>query len=832
MMSLMWITVAFHGLYSHSLPNNDTQQIIKAEIVSLVNQNRDWISVDVKNLAQVDAGLLQGYYRLSWPKPPHVEVGQQWQLSIKVKSISNIANQGGFNQQKYFINRHIIYRGNVKQALLIKPNTSTLNRFKNQLSQGLTALDNGDILQALLLGQKQQISQTRWQQLRQTGSGHLIAISGLHLSVVFGVFYFLLQFLCQWWLSRRHCRHRNNIKYYFIYRAWVLLGSLACAFAYAYLAGFSVATTRAMVMLALVVSFSLLKQYSTPWDRLLYALFAVLVIDPFAMLSSGFYLSFIALMLILLTIDSRQKTMQKQAEKVDYLALQAASAPVSVVEKCRQQLCLLWSIQWRLGLGLSLLQALLFGYISPHSIWLNLLFVPWFSIVVIPVAILSLCLWSFIWASFYFAQSLGVSVATQYISALFLGHEPWLTLWLFTPANISLHPFNALLTASSSLPFALLTLPEPLIAAVLLFILLIILLAGAVWFTRRSGHNWFATWPRRLTGLKHVFVTTAAHIKQKGEASQRHHHYDSRSTQKRIFSLLAIPVFIGIAISVIGGSNKVYDALTSKQLSESWQMHVLDVGQGSAIVIKQNELAILYDTGAKYGDDFSYAQRVILPFLQARGIKHLSHIVISHNDNDHAGGLKVLADHFQQAIIVTDINSVLAAYPLRSRPCKGFERSDNTLKVEAVGYGGNFTSDNNQSCVMLLSDNVSNVLLTGDIEHAREQQLISENKIGHVDIVFAPHHGSETSSSESLLTELTPTVALFNAGFANQYGFPKQSVLNRYHQRHIQTYVTGTVGQISVDFNRFGYNISTYRGQLSPFWYNRLFKFGEKVKAE
>nr|WP_280954623.1 ComEC/Rec2 family competence protein [Shewanella sp. WXL01] len=837
MMSLSWLSIVFHGFYSHQTTAKPTQQIFRAEIVSLVNQNRDWISVDVKNLEQTSASKLQGYYRLNWNSAPDVKPGQVWQFSARMKSISAIANQGGFNQQKYFISRHIIGRGSVRRAELIQDNPALVHQFKSDLVVVLSKLANGDVLQALLLGQKTALSDERWRHLRQTGSGHLIAISGLHLSVVFGLFWVIFSKLC-----KPLAQHN-----YFAYRAVTLLLPLVMAFIYGYLAGFPVATTRAIIMLIMVVVLSVFNQHASVWDRLLYALFAVLVIDPFAILSSGFYLSFCALAIILLVGTGRGAEMRSTLESDKQLDQASVTNPTNLAasenahviwRKVKHYGMALWAIQWRLALVLAAVQALLFSTVSVHSMWLNMLFVPWFSLLVIPVAILTLC----VWAMFWFINLLGIRI---------FGHD--LVSWhesaeLFEIADALLMPFSALLHYSDYLPYALLTVSER--QAGLLVLILVIAVSGYLikqlllsqlaipWISLARQQLFTAVrrlYSRKTLGVAAVLVGSAGML------------LAFILTNTLPILVAAEPAIkSNLSDKLESGEYKLSPSVNSKLhpsefIAESkpfsdWQLHALDVGQGSALVFEIGGQAIIYDTGAKYGDSFTYADRVIVPFLNARGLGHVSHIFISHNDNDHAGGLARLAKLYPQAKIIADDESIKADFGKRVSPCSGFnwqfaQLTFSALQTPLMAAGEN-DSDNNRSCVLLLDDGSSKLLLTGDIETERERGLLANQQIQNVDIMFVPHHGSRTSSTSEFINHTHPKLAVVNAGFANQYGFPKEDVMQRYQSIGAKTFVTGELGQISFNFNQGGYQVSSYRQQMSPFWYNRLFKFGEKVKAE
>jgi len=277
-------------------------------------------------------------------------------------------------------------------------------------------------------------------------------------------------------------------------------------------------------------------------------------------------------------------------------------------------------------------------------------------------------------------------------------------------------------------------------------------------------------------------------------------------------------------------------------------LHILDVAQGTAIVLQQGERALIYDSGAAFGD-FSYAERAIVPFLKTRGITQVDYIVISHHDNDHSGGLNTLITAYPDAEVIADKAQTLlertrANQTVNVSDCQPGVRQWGSVAITTLADHLQSSKDNNRSCVMMLaihqtanlnqqnSNAAIKVLLTGDIEALREQSLLKNQQKLAADILFVPHHGSRTSSSSAFIDAVSPQLAIFNAGFNNQYGFPKQDVISRYLDRDITTLVSGEQGQISIKFTATDYQISTYRHDMAPFWYNRLFRFGQIVKAE
>ena len=723
--AVAWLTGFCLGLSRQDLPVLQQPIQVRGEIISLVSRNSDWLSLDI---SLIKPNLILGpnaKLRLTWKDPPEVDVGQVWLFTLTPKSIASVLNQGGYNEQKQLISQHVVGKGRVIEAQLLAVSPSLRNDLISALTPELASLPQGDILLALLLGDKHLISQARWQALRQTGTGHLVAISGLHLSVVAAWVYACLLFGLSRLVSHQS---RRNMTF-----ALVAAG-IGAAF-YAYLAGFGVSTQRALVMILLLMLLSLLKRFSTAWERLLFALFVVLLLDPLACLSAGFWLSFCALGVILYTLVIQPK---------EFTAVSTRRTRVGA------GLLQFWAIQWRLSLGLGLLQGALFGGVSLHSLWMNILAVPWFSFVVIPLAMAGFICW---WVGTAFGFS-------------------WLG--LLRLSDWSLSPYSQLLDISQQLPAHWLALSDTILA-----LGLSALIGGVLWRYVPKNKN-YTSWLSLL-------------------------------------SLLFIPALLFCI------------TLWSPVQNNRWAMHLLDVGQGLAVVIEKNGRGLVYDTGAAFGDDFSYAERVILPFLKAKGIQEIDYIVISHSDNDHAGGAPVLIEAYPKALVITDVAG-FSGQDCRPRQIQWQGLSLNLLSPPQALVG------NNGSCVIRIDDDRQSLLLTGDIEKQIETSLLSRALSGEYElqseVLVAPHHGSKTSSTEAFIDAVAPKLVLFPAGFANRWGFPKSTVVERYQQREIMGLTTGIEGQISVIFQQSEREVKTYRGDLAPFWYNSLFRFGDLINPE
>lgn len=252
------------------------------------------------------------------------------------------------------------------------------------------------------------------------------------------------------------------------------------------------------------------------------------------------------------------------------------------------------------------------------------------------------------------------------------------------------------------------------------------------------------------------------------------------------------------------------------QYSKQWQLHVMDVGQGLSVVVMRNQRALVYDTGASYPSGFNMADAVIKPFLQAKSIDSLDWIIISHFDNDHAGGLAQLKHHFPEANLIST-----------KAQCKqGWQMTWQGLTFESLWPQTLADkSYNDSSCVIRITDGNHVAILPGDISRKVEQVLVADyaDKI-HADILVAPHHGSNTSSSEAFIQSVAPRYVVFSQGYLNRWNFPAQSVVNRYARRGTLMYATAQDGQVSFTLDpesKITLSIATYRKHKFVRWYSK-----------
>ncbi|ETO93484.1 DNA internalization-related competence protein ComEC/Rec2 [Legionella oakridgensis] len=300
---------------------------------------------------------------------PELHAGQYWQLTAKLKKPHNIGNPGAFDYLGWLNTRHISWTGSVQRGsfhpLSIQHNAYPLLALRERLALLLAQVDPNEktlgVLQALTLGVTNHIDKGEWDLFRRTGTIHLMVISGAHIGLVAGMMYMLTRWL--WCRCSRLC-------IYFAAQKAASIMALFMALLYALLAGMGVPAQRALIVCFFMLLRYLCTQRFSAWQAWRYSLFTVLVCEPHSVLMPGFYLSFLAVAILLSVNQCLSYTGFKKM-----VVMQAA--------------CLF---------GLMPLTLFWFSYGAVNGLIANLVAVPWVSFVVIPLSLLTLVLGK--WLSF------------------------------------------------------------------------------------------------------------------------------------------------------------------------------------------------------------------------------------------------------------------------------------------------------------------------------------------------------------------------------------------------------------------------------------------------
>jgi competence protein ComEC len=315
-------------------------------------QNAD----DVVRFELADArsrhGQVPQRMRLAWYGGPPVKSGERWRLAVKLKRPAGLLNPHAFDYDAWLLAQRIGATGTVKHGERL---AEARLAWRDDIRQRLLAVDaqgRSGALAALVLGDGGGLSRQDWQVLQDTGTVHLLVISGQHIGLLAGSVYLLIAGLARYglWPGRLP------------WLPWACGLAFAAALGYGLLAGFEVPVRRACLMIGLVLIWRLRFRHLGAWWPLLLALDGVLLLDPLVSLQPGFWLSFGAVAVLILTFGGRLGPWRWWQT---------------------------WTrAQWMIAIGLCPMLLVLGLPISVSGPLVNLLAVPWISLVVLPPALL------------------------------------------------------------------------------------------------------------------------------------------------------------------------------------------------------------------------------------------------------------------------------------------------------------------------------------------------------------------------------------------------------------------------------------------------------------
>ncbi len=289
----------------------------------------------------------------AWAPLPELRAGDRLRGKVRLFFPHGWYNQTGPDRARFDLADGIDARGVLTEVVRRQARPASLDARRDRLSRRLSkrlaiSPAGAAVLPALVAGDRRGLDPALWRLFRDLGTAHLLAISGLHLTLVTGLLWGLGRWLLAplLWLL---CPPARRVSL----QQWAWAPALVGAFGYAALAGFALPTQRALIMVAVLAACRLRRARPAPGPVLGLALLAVLLVQPLAALSAGLWLSFTAVAAILLLIDGTR-----------------------------------WPVMVALPLLMAVLGAWLFdtwAWLSPLA---NLLLVPLFSVLVVPAALL------------------------------------------------------------------------------------------------------------------------------------------------------------------------------------------------------------------------------------------------------------------------------------------------------------------------------------------------------------------------------------------------------------------------------------------------------------
>lgn len=683
---------------------NKVSLFLKVDSLQTNNQSQNW-------------SLIRPKVRINWYSNhsfPQLSPGDTWHFTAKLKTIHTSMNPGGFDYESYQFQNGVQASGYVldQKAKLIEP---AMFSVRGKLAEKLTDFFKQSpfvgIYQALIIGDRQLISEAQWQVLRTTGTIHLMAISGLHISIAAGMGFLLFSLIWRFailWFRIRWLMHLPKIQF-------AAIGALIFASLYATLAGFSIPTQRAWLMVLAMFAFVFLRRKFQPWSALALAAFMILLWEPKSVLASGFWLSFLAVSIIFAVVN--QPSFSKK----------------------KKWLQLIW-VQWWLTVGLIPVLAFIYLQVPTLSLMANLIAVPFVSFIALPLLILT------------FIFTLLFPDFSGFLASLndFL----WSSLWQYLQ-TLSSYAYSNWLTGDISIW-------QLLLSYVIFFSIVL------------------------LVPFNHFI--------------------------KSVLTLLAFTVVLSLS------------SVESINPGE-FKLSVMDVGQGEAIVFQTASHTVVYDTGAKWTNQLDGTKMALLPYFRHQKIQQIDLLIVSHSDQDHAGGMASLLEKMPVKQAFSGQAEVLNQRAGKAvfKPCytgQKWQLDGITFEMLSPDRGQSAANDNDTSCVLKVTSGSQSVLVPGDASAKIEGKLVSEFSNLKSSILIAGHHGSQSSSSEMFLKAVAPDLVIFSAGFNNRYGFPNKEVVQRVEKLDTKWLNTACSGSVHIFFTNKSFELKRLSRRENRHWYH------------
>ncbi|MNE09330.1 ComEC family competence protein [compost metagenome] len=242
-----------------------------------------------------------------------------------------------------------------------------------------------------------------------------------------------------------------------------------------------------------------------------------------------------------------------------------------------------------------------------------------------------------------------------------------------------------------------------------------------------------------------------------------------------------------------------------------FELTVLDVGQGQAIFIRDQEQTLMIDMGGNYDESkFSVGKQIILPFLSVNGVSQLNQLILTHLDQDHRGGYESIKHDFPIKKVYSneqvDVENLSQFdYCRQGQQWHWSARVNITVLSPKPEHLARAKFEKNEmSCVVYLQVNnvqpYQNFLLMGDAGWETEYHILQAYPDLKVDVLVLGHHGSRHSSAYQFLKQLNPKLAVASAGFNNRYGHPSVVVESRLKELNIP--LLTTIKQGSIRFSK------------------------------
>ncbi|MCD8009966.1 MAG: ComEC/Rec2 family competence protein [Lachnospiraceae bacterium] len=709
-----------------------------------------------------------------------LKIGNVVSVSGELEAFEAAGNPGQFDADSYYralgIDFNLEEEAREIQNGRIFPVQQRLCRLRMLLAERLEVLAGEDagVFLSLFLGDKSQLAaETRaWYEL--AGISHILAISGLHVSLFGMTLYRLLR---RFLLPVPLCG--------------VIGGALAAC--YVVMTGAGSSSMRALTMFSLYLlaqavgrTYDLLSALATAGLLLLWE-------HPLLLGQEGFQLSFLAMVGIgaVWPVLSGWLEACFQEEKGRFRPVKGGrghrTGEKSRLRKQGEMIARGFgsSLLFSLCIQLATLPVLAWheGTWAVYGMFLNLM--------VIPLT----------------GPLLGLTVAASALSLIWEAGA-W---WLILPARGILRWYETLCRWTEKLPGHTLVLGCPAVWQIVLYVVILLCdLAWMRWSIRREAEKESGTSEQR--SVKEAEKRGVG----RGNGSVKKTRLSGGSGRVRKTGMLTQDGIPGRVRKSVPAVFLCALFLSLHPLPfRGLQVTFLDVGQGDSIFLRWEEGACLIDGGSSSVSDVGTYR--ILPYLKIQGITRLSAIFVTHGDEDHCNGLEEVLRDSSLTVEVLVLSPVSAADEALAELRAAAVEEGIPVRVLSAGESWSwgevdFTCEfpgpedcealaddaNNASLVLSLQSGDFSALFTGDLGEEGEERWLQRASTGDVTLLQAGHHGSATSSGEAFLELVSPEITVISCGKDNSYGHPHADTLARLAAAGSVIYTTPECGAVTV----------------------------------
>lgn len=727
---------------------------------------------------------------LAYASSDEFSIGQILVITGTISLFEPAANEGGFDVRSYYQSQKIDFGVWVDTVEAVH---GTGNRYSNflmqirkRLSESIAGCQGTDgILSAMLLGEKSQLDEEIKSLYRLAGIGHILAISGLHVTMLGIGLYRLL----------RRCGVRYASCAVFV--SFVMLS-------YGWMTGGSMSTCRAVGMLLVYLLADVLGRGYDMLSALGLVVIVLLWDNPFLVHYSGFWLSVVAVLGVGVTgpvlvgwsncfhehssilyggtgiggkAFERYAIGRNAAERKRDKSREFGKDEVrkTTVRRCREKS---WKDKCResllMGLGIQItmlpLVALYYYELPIYALFLN-------SVVLM-----------------FVKYVVGVGGVAAVAGVWYLG----LGTIIMKPCNWILGLYQWACELTLSLPGARVITGCP---AKWQIVLYYIMLGIFLWVLARRTEVL-----RKQRDAKQELLKERGSDKKTDRVVVAVH---------RKIEMFWVALWLILMISVI-----LFHPL------EKGEVDILDVGQGDgSYVCTANGTTMFIDGGSLDVPDVG--DNRILPFLKYKGVKGIDYWFVSHTDQDHISGLTEVLESgypvrhlvFAAAVRENEKTVELAGVAQEAGTKVVYMQAGDVLVAGSARLrclyptAGEQREDINElSLVLRLEEDGSSCLFTGDISSEVEKELLASGAIEEVDFLKAAHHGSKYSNSYEFLQALQPKIVSISCGENNRYGHPGEETLERLNQVDSKILRTDQNGEIRITVKASYVEASAMRG--------------------